>query len=141
METVNVSIFLSFFYFTSFHATGNARAAAINLMKSPIKNGISPRATALLKLPRTIASHVTPQVYMMAVPTKKGMKDVRTLRSNPRSASKPTTYAAITESDEVSKRRTRKVSHSRSSACEDGQSKCAKGNIKSNRSRTPFGSK
>jgi hypothetical protein len=44
------------------HAAGNARDAAINLIASPGRKGNNPAASALLKLPSTIANQATPQM-------------------------------------------------------------------------------
>lgn len=50
------------FYLTTLHAAGNTSAAAINLMASPIRNGMNPAARALLRFPSTTASQATPQI-------------------------------------------------------------------------------
>jgi hypothetical protein len=48
-------------YLLRFHAAGSARAAAINLIISPIRKGTRPNVTAFAKLPSTTANQVTPQ--------------------------------------------------------------------------------
>ena len=58
---IGLTLKLLFFYFASLHAAGNASAAAINLMASPITKGINPAVKALPTLPRMNASQKTPQ--------------------------------------------------------------------------------
>src|SRR5215212_2977562 len=47
-------------YLAHFHTAGSVSDAAINLIASPIRNGMNPAASALLKLPSTTANHATP---------------------------------------------------------------------------------
>lgn len=48
-------------YLTNLQAMGNATAAALSLITSPIRKGRRPAAIASLKLPSMMANQVTPQ--------------------------------------------------------------------------------